>query len=98
MTKENSERLIAHYKKLIADPSLAFPANARVKAEAKENVVEYAKKHLVDMEENLKIRSFLKTNPDTQLDPATITKKLEVPAEALEKGVVEESEKKKKDK
>lgn len=89
MTLENSKRLIEHYKKLIENPELAFPPHARAKPRGKKSIIEYAKKHLADMEENLKIREYLKSNPGVRLNPLNILKKLQVPTEAIEKNIVE---------
>ena len=93
MTLENCKRLVEHYKKLIENPRSAFPANAGVKPQGLESVKENAKKHLADMEENIKIREFIKANPDKKLNPATVLKKLKVPQEAIEKKIVEKSKK-----
>ena len=98
MTLENSKRLVEHYKKLIENPDLAFETNARVKPQARESVIEHAKKHLEDMEENIKIREYIKANPDKKLNPATVLKKLKVPEEAVEKDVLPKEPTKKKSK
>ena len=91
MTLENAKRLAEHYKKLIENPDLAFAANARIKPEARESVVNTAKKHLENMEKNIEIREFIKNNPDKKLNPATVIKGLEIPKE-------EKTEKTKKEK
>lgn len=91
MTIENCKRLIEHYKALIEDPNKAFlpstVARGGVKPGARENVVKHAKKHLADMEENLKIREFIKANPDKKLNPATVLRKLSIPQEEVDKAV-----------
>lgn len=97
MTLENSKRLIEHYKKLIENPEIAFPVHAKIKPEGRESVIKMAKRHLKDMEDNLKIREFIKNNPDKKLNQATVLKKLEIPEEAFEKDVLKKEKNKKKE-
>lgn len=89
MTVGNSLKLIEHYKKLIENPDLAFFANSRIKPQGREVVIKHAKLHLADMENNLKMREYIKAHPDMKLNPATVLRKLSLPQEAIDKGVVE---------
>ena len=88
MTIENSKRLIEHYKKLIENPDSAFKSGARIKQKGRESVLKEAKKHLEDMEENLRVREYLKNNPGIKLNPTNALKKLKVPQEAINKEIV----------
>lgn len=79
MTLENCEKLVKHYESLIENPDKAFPANARVKSQGKESVIEKAKVHLVDMKRNLEMRKYLKDNPGVKIKESSILKKPDVP-------------------
>lgn len=95
MTFENCIRLREHYKKLIDNPDLAFAPHARIKPRGRESIVENAKLHLADIEENIKIREHLKENPSAVLKPDQVLRKLKDPKEAVDKEVISEPKKEK---